>query len=1043
MTEVSAIGTPEESRDFLKDSQKINAQTLAYTALAADRGKVILYTGAGGVDLDLTAAATLGDGWWTLLVNASAANITIDPDGAELINGAASLVVEPNQRVYIYCTASTFYSAAEPKTPLPLSGGTMTGTLTLAGDPVNPLEAATKQYADSIAAGIIFEDPAYAATTADLNAVQAGAGVGATLTNNGALAAFSVDGVSPPINSRILVKDQTLPEENGCYDLTTVGSGAVAWVLTRSTNYDQAAEIVPGTLFIVENGTINALSSWVETATVVTVDTDPIQFSQFSANPASFAPSNAQFLVLATNATLTDERVATPNGGLDSTDNGAGSTYEMFTNFIESAQPGAYTIVAADRGTFVNYFGAGGDDIDITAAATLGDGFWCAVINSGAGSMTLTPTAPDEINGVASITVEAGQSVVLFCNGNDFWTVGQYTAPDTESANRALSNLAGVSINESLISDTDITDDLGSPAIRWDNIYAQNISAGDTIGDVLTFAAWDTDGAVSVPFFTVTSGDTPTGVLSGDVTGTTQAPLTNDTTLATTAFVFAATGGGGGANTALSNLAGVSINTTLVSDTDVTDNLGTQAIRWNNIYAATLQSGDTATDTIRIGSWDVDGAAFVPWFTCTSANTPTGVLNDGVTATTQAASDGTTKVATCAYVDNQVSSIGATRALDNLNAVAVNISITPAVDDSINLGSVSKRWAQTYSDELITGNTGLQIKDTDGSHYFTVAMGSNATANRTVTLTTGDANRTLDISAANTTVSAFGATLVDDADAATARGTLELGSIATQASNNVTITGGSITGITDLAVADGGSGASSFTAYAVICGGTTSTNPLQSIAGVGTSGQVLTSNGAGALPTFQTASGGAGSWVLLANDTASADATIDFEQCFSDTYEIYVLMYENEVPATTNTNPRAQFGTGGTPTWQATSYGSGGCNGTTGSTANEPPSVTTALNRGDDTNQTNTSTSNGGGMAIIRNVRNATNHKAMNTRWGMLTGGATAGGVTEARWQNATVVTSLRLLYSSGNISTGTYWLYGIKLSQRKIWQLKKRQLRI
>lgn len=43
---------------------------------------------------------------------------------------------------------------------------------------------------------------------------------------------------------------------------------------------------------------------------------------------------------------------------------------------------------------------------------------------------------------------------------------------------------------------------------------------------------------------------------------------------------------------------------------------------------------------------------------------------------------------------------------------------------------------------------------------------------------------------------------------ATARTSLGLGSIATQASSNVTITGGSVTGITDLAVADGGTGAS-------------------------------------------------------------------------------------------------------------------------------------------------------------------------------------------------------------------------------------------
>ncbi len=54
----------------------------------------------------------------------------------------------------------------------------------------------------------------------------------------------------------------------------------------------------------------------------------------------------------------------------------------------------------------------------------------------------------------------------------------------------------------------------------------------------------------------------------------------------------------------------------------------------------------------------------------------------------------------------------------------------------------------------------------------------------------------------------FGRSLVDDADASAARTTLGLGTIATQAANNVNITGGSVTGITDLAIADGGTGAS-------------------------------------------------------------------------------------------------------------------------------------------------------------------------------------------------------------------------------------------
>lgn len=65
-----------------------------------------------------------------------------------------------------------------------------------------------------------------------------------------------------------------------------------------------------------------------------------------------------------------------------------------------------------------------------------------------------------------------------------------------------------------------------------------------------------------------------------------------------------------------------------------------------------------------------------------------------------------------------------------------------------------------------------------------------------------------------------------------------------------TITAGVWNG-TDIAVADGGTGRSSQTAYAVLCGGTSTTSAQQSVASVGTAGQVLTSNGAGALPSFQ------------------------------------------------------------------------------------------------------------------------------------------------------------------------------------------------
>ena len=81
--------------------------------------------------------------------------------------------------------------------------------------------------------------------------------------------------------------------------------------------------------------------------------------------------------------------------------------------------------------------------------------------------------------------------------------------------------------------------------------------------------------------------------------------------------------------------------------------------------------------------------------------------------------------------------------------------------------------------------------------------------------------------------------------ATTAFVTTKVGTLGTMASQNATavaITGGTITGITDLTVADGGTGASSITANSVILGNGTSTLSGNLVA-PSTSGNVLTSNG--------------------------------------------------------------------------------------------------------------------------------------------------------------------------------------------------------
>jgi hypothetical protein len=114
-------------------------------------------------------------------------------------------------------------------------------------------------------------------------------GVGATLTNSGAQAALTIDSILMTVGARVLVQGQTNQFENGIYEVTTVGTGATNWVLTRSSDGDSYqpssdTALNAGSYFFVAQGSQNAGSSYVLTAPPGEIDigTSNIVFSQFS-----------------------------------------------------------------------------------------------------------------------------------------------------------------------------------------------------------------------------------------------------------------------------------------------------------------------------------------------------------------------------------------------------------------------------------------------------------------------------------------------------------------------------------------------------------------------------------------------------------------------------------------------------------------------------------------------------------------------------------------------------------------------------------------
>ena len=230
----------------------------------------------------------VGLGTWNTGNTLTRTTVYAGSNGASAVNFSSG-----NKDIFMTYPASKAAVAGEDVTFADITATdiTATGTVTLSGDPTSALQAATKEYVDTIAAaGIHYHTPVRVESpdsAGNLNATydNGSSGVGATLTNAGTQAALVIDGVTLNTNDRVLIYSQTNGYENGIYTVTNTGSASTNWVLTRATDADSYGAsdqdaLGEGDAFFVKEGDTGAGELYVmNTSGVITFGTTNISFT--------------------------------------------------------------------------------------------------------------------------------------------------------------------------------------------------------------------------------------------------------------------------------------------------------------------------------------------------------------------------------------------------------------------------------------------------------------------------------------------------------------------------------------------------------------------------------------------------------------------------------------------------------------------------------------------------------------------------------------------------------------------------------------------
>lgn len=253
-------------------------------------GGIITALGGGGGLTVGTTTISGGTSFGVLYNNAGTlANVAPSTTGQMLLSGSIGWASMSGDATItssgVLTIAANAVTSAKVNSSIIIAAGTnaFTGNQSLGShkltsvlDPTNPQDAATKNYVDSLANGLLPKQSCQCATAAALPTNTYLAGV-ITITATGTL---TVDGHLTVLGDRVLVKNEAAGSNNGIYSVTTAGAIGIAAVLTRTADANTAAEIW-GAYAYIEEGSTLATTLWANTnSSLPTFDVTSLTFGQ-------------------------------------------------------------------------------------------------------------------------------------------------------------------------------------------------------------------------------------------------------------------------------------------------------------------------------------------------------------------------------------------------------------------------------------------------------------------------------------------------------------------------------------------------------------------------------------------------------------------------------------------------------------------------------------------------------------------------------------------------------------------------------------------